>query len=38
MNWLQKTGYPKIKVFGIVHGLKVMEKTKRLFHGVYIKA
>ena len=33
-----KTGYPKTKVFGIVHRLKGMGIIKNLTHGVYIKA
>ncbi|MEA1923287.1 MAG: hypothetical protein U9N63_11605 [Pseudomonadota bacterium] len=35
---VEKTGYSKIKLYGIVHRLKQQNKIKNEKHGVYIKA
>lgn len=35
---VEKTGYPKAKLYGIVHRLKQQGKIKNKSHGVYMKA
>jgi DNA-binding IclR family transcriptional regulator len=35
---VEKTGYSKTKLYGIVHQLKKLGKIKNRSHGVYMKA